>query len=156
MAAFDARSNTVLFMFQSGADAYLMTTPGDNGTGWSAPRLVIHSQKQEREHRPIFPGPGNALVLSATHPTHPHRIIFPGPSLPPSNLSILLPRALLFLSASFCVSVGVVIDCILLQFGSDLTEKPRLRPCSTLTMLERASNKPRQPGLTMATTRAPQ
>ena len=78
-AVYNERTDTLLFMFKNDThqDARLMTTKGDDPAGWSPPRLVIDPQTQEKNHRPLFPGPGNAVVLSATHPTHPHRILFP-------------------------------------------------------------------------------
>ena len=66
-----------MFKNNTHQDARLMTTRGDDPGGWTAPRLVIDPATQEKNRRPLFPGPGNAIVLSADHPTHPHRILFP-------------------------------------------------------------------------------
>jgi hypothetical protein len=45
-----------------------------SGSAWTVPRLAIPASSTN----PIlFPGPGNALVLSASHPTHPGRLILP-------------------------------------------------------------------------------
>eukprot|EP01051_Picozoa_sp_SAG22_P005730 SAG22_NODE_350_length_11853_cov_3.693211_6_plen_170_part_00 len=32
---------------------------------------------QEKNKRPLFPGPGNGIVLSPDHPAAPHRLLFP-------------------------------------------------------------------------------
>ena len=78
-AVYDESTDTLLFMFKNDthSTANLMTTKGDDPTGWTSPRVVIDPRTQEKHHRPLFPGPGRAVVLSSTHPTHPHRILFP-------------------------------------------------------------------------------
>eukprot|EP01043_Picozoa_sp_COSAG02_P026155 COSAG02_NODE_1498_length_12281_cov_14.846741_11_plen_213_part_00 len=76
-AVYDAQHDTLLFMFKNNTrqDARLMTLRADGN--WSRPRLVIDPAKQEKHHRPLFPGPGNAIMLSANHPTNPGRLLFP-------------------------------------------------------------------------------
>jgi hypothetical protein len=75
-AVYDVSRDALLFMFKNNSrqDARLMLNRGGN---WSAPRLVIDPAKQERDKRPLFPGPGNAIMLSADHPTNPGRLLFP-------------------------------------------------------------------------------
>lgn len=77
-ALFDAPRDTLLFMFksvaQSGGAVRLMTKPG--GGNWSQPRVVV-PVSSERNQRPMFPGPGNAIMLSADHPSAPGRLLFP-------------------------------------------------------------------------------
>jgi hypothetical protein len=57
-AVYDAARDTLLFMFKNNSrqDARLMTLHADGN--WSAPRLVIDPEKQEKNRRPLFPGPG--------------------------------------------------------------------------------------------------
>eukprot|EP01046_Picozoa_sp_COSAG06_P003570 COSAG06_NODE_140_length_22325_cov_187.593404_19_plen_782_part_01 len=92
-AVWDPVRGTIFFMFQSHTDAgsaYLMQSHGPGATSWSAPRCVV-SKKQERNQRPIFPGPGNAIVLSPEHASHPGRLVFPawlGPDGPATSASL--------------------------------------------------------------------
>lgn len=91
-SVWDAERGTLFLMFQSHVDAgaaHLMQSNSDAAI-WSEPRCVV-SQKQEANGRPIFPGPGNAIVLSSTHPFHPGRLVFPawlGPDGPKTSASL--------------------------------------------------------------------
>ena len=66
-AVYDAPRDTLLFMFKNNSrqDARLMTLHADGN--WSTPRLVIDPSTQERERRPLFPGPGAAPQCQAAH-----------------------------------------------------------------------------------------
>eukprot|EP01043_Picozoa_sp_COSAG02_P036190 COSAG02_NODE_2636_length_8361_cov_6.129993_9_plen_296_part_01 len=92
-SVWDAQRETLFLMFQNHLDddaAYLMQNYGGDTRSWTAPRSVI-SRKQERNGRPLFPGPGNAIVLSPTHATHPGRLVFPvwlGPDGPHTSASL--------------------------------------------------------------------
>ncbi len=92
-SVWDAQREILFFMFQNHLDddtAYLMKNNGGDARSWTAPRSAI-SRKQERNGRPLFPGPGNAIVLSATHATHPGRLVFPvwlGPDGPHTSASL--------------------------------------------------------------------
>ena len=65
------------FVYKNGAAAWITSTKGDDPAGWTTPRLAINPTTQEKHQRPLFPGPGNAIVLSGNHPTHPGRMLFP-------------------------------------------------------------------------------
>eukprot|EP01052_Picozoa_sp_SAG31_P052404 SAG31_NODE_12923_length_906_cov_1.197026_1_plen_204_part_10 len=65
-AVYDGVRDTLLFMFKNNTrqDARLMILHADGN--WSTPRLVIDPAKQEKHHRPLFPGPG-----TPAHPRDP-------------------------------------------------------------------------------------
>jgi hypothetical protein len=91
-AVYDVSRDMLLFIFKNNThqDARLMTLAG-HSSNFTAPRLVIDPATQERDHRPLFPGPGNAIVLSPTHPTHPGRLLIPvwlGPDGPATSASL--------------------------------------------------------------------
>ena len=51
--------------------------PANIAGGIPALIRAIAAATQERHGRPLFPGPGNAIVLSQNHPIAPGRLLYP-------------------------------------------------------------------------------